>query len=130
MSADQLPPAVRRFIAERIDSIPELEALLLLREYRSRTWTAAEAGERLYVSGTVAAYILAVLEQRGFVSSEGQGYRYTPGSNEQEGTIDALASAYAHHLVPVTELVHAKPSTSVRYFADAFRHLRRILDRK
>lgn len=124
MPADEISDDVRRLIAERIDSIPELEAILLLREYQSRTWTAAEAGERLYVSKSVAAHILGVLEQRGFIARDGDGYRYHPGSSELEATIDSLAVAYSHHLVSVTELVHAKPSANVRHFAEAFRFRR------
>jgi hypothetical protein len=121
MSAPELPDDIRRLIAESIDSIPELEAILLLREYRTRTWTAVQAGERLYVSKTVAAHILAVLETRGFLTADEQGYRYSPSSKELEATLDRLAAAYSHHLVPVTQLVHAKPNASVRHFADAFR---------
>jgi hypothetical protein len=121
MAGDDIPDAVRRLIAERIDSIPELEAVLLLREYRMREWTAADAGVRLYVSKTVAAYILSVLEERGFLACDGQNYRYAPASSELEGTVDELVHAYTQHLVAVTQLVHAKPSASVRQFADAFR---------
>ena len=121
MSAPKIPDDVRRLIAENIDSIPELEAILLLREYRSTTWTAAQAGGRLYVSKTVAAHILAVLETRGFLTGDQQGYRYSPSSKELESTIDRLAEAYSHYLVAVTQLVHAKPNASVRHFANAFR---------
>jgi DNA-binding IclR family transcriptional regulator len=121
MPAYEIPDSVRRLIAERIDSIPELEAVLLLREYGGREWTAAEAGQRLYVSKTVAAHILAVLEERGFLTRNDQSYRYAPVSTDLETTVEELAHAYSHHLVAVTQLVHAKPSPSVREFADAFR---------
>ena len=121
MSPPEIPEDVRRVIAESIDSIPELEAILLLREYGSRTWTADEAGERLSVSKPVAAHILAVLVTRGFLTRDQKRYRYAPSSKELESIIDRLAEAYSHHLVAVTQLVHAKPSTSARHFADAFR---------
>jgi len=119
--ADPIPDVVRRLILERIDSVPELEAILLLREYPGRDWTAAEASQRLYVSQTVGAHILATLAQRGFLVSREQRYRYEPGSPDLAQTIDALAETYAHHLVAVTQLIHAKPSASVREFAEAFR---------
>lgn len=121
MTAEEIPEPVRRLIAESIDSIPELEAVLLLREYREREWSAADAGARLYVSRTVAAHILTVLEQRGFLDRQGENYRYAPKSSALDATIDGLVSAYSQHLVAVTHLVHSKPSTSVRHFADAFR---------
>lgn len=118
---EDIPDDVRRLIADSVDSIPELEAILLLREYRPRTWTAAQAGERLYVSKTVAAHVLGILQQRGVFAGDGESFRYAPASPELEATIDALAVAYSHHLVAVTQLVHAKPNASVRHFAEAFR---------
>lgn len=121
MSDDELPDAVRRLIADRIDSIPELEALLLFRENRSREWGAEEAGKRLYVSTLVAAHILSVLCQRGFFASVGDRYRYEPESRELAGAVDHLAVAYSQHLVAVTQIIHSKPSQNVRDFANAFR---------
>jgi hypothetical protein len=118
---EDIPDDVRRLIADSIDSIPELEAILLLRECRPRTWTAAQAGERLYVSKTVAVHVLGILQQRGVFAGNGESFRYAPASPELEATIDALAITYSRHLVAVTRLVHAKPSPGVRHFAEAFR---------
>jgi hypothetical protein len=108
-------------IAESIDSVPELEAILLLREKSARDWTATEAGERLYVSKTVAGYVLATLAERGFFVFDGERYRYQPASPELAAAIDEFAATYARHLVEVTQLIHAKPSPGVRGFAEAFR---------
>lgn len=116
-----IPEPVRRLIAERIDSVPELEAILLFRENRERAWTAEEAGKRLYVSTTVAAHVLQVLTERGFFAEAVGAYRYGPETPELAETIDLLANAYARHLVAVTQMIHSKPSQSVRDFADAFR---------
>jgi hypothetical protein len=121
MADDPISPPVRRLIIERIDSVPELEAILLLREGGDRDWTAAEAGERLYVSRIVAEHLLRRLAERGFFESAGERYRYRPESAELAATVDALARAYSRHLIAVTHLIHSKPSASVRQFADAFR---------
>lgn len=64
MADEQIPDAVKRLIVDRIDSIPELEALLLFRDNRERDWSAEEAGRRLYVSTLVAAHILRLLSER------------------------------------------------------------------
>ena len=121
MSDEPISPAVRALIAERIESVPELEAVLLLRADPHRAWTAEEAGQRLYVSTTVAAHVLAQLRERGFFDQTGETYRYAPESPELAAAVDDLATAYSRHLVAVTQLIHAKPSRSVREFADAFR---------
>lgn len=121
MSSKDIPDSVRQLIAERIDSVPELEALLLLREHRAQGWTPTEAGQRLYISTTVAGHVLSELTKRGFFACDEGIYRYAPSSPELAAIIDQLAAAYSRHLVEVTHMIHAKPSVSVRQFADAFR---------
>ena len=121
MPSSDIPESVNRLIADQIDSVPELEAVLLLREYRHREWTATEAGQRLYVSTAVASHILSTLAERGFFACGESRYRYAPATPELAVTIDQLADVYSRHLVEVTHMIHAKPSASVRQFADAFR---------
>jgi len=118
---DAISDVVRRLVLSRIDSVPELEAILLLREHAGRDWSPAEASQRLYVSQAVGAHILATLAQRGLLSCTEQRYRYKPDTPELAQTVDALAEAYAHQLVAVTQLIHTKPSPGVREFAEAFR---------
>jgi hypothetical protein len=118
---DVIPEIVRRLITDRIDSIPELETILLLRQYRTQTWNAIDTGKRLYVSSTVAVHMLDALTDRGFFARSADGYTYAPESPQLEAAVDALADAYTQHLFAVTTFVHAKPSMSVRLFAEAFR---------
>jgi hypothetical protein len=121
MPVADIPEPVRRLIVDLIDSIPELEAILLLRAHRDRAWTAEEAGARLYVSVTVAAHVLAVLAERGFVARAALGFRYAPATPELDQLVATLATVYAQNLIAVTHLIHSKPATSIRQFADAFR---------
>ena len=119
--ADDIPENVKRLIAERIDSIPELEAVLLLREHPGEEWDADQAGARLYVSRIVASHILAALAAHGFLVRSGETYRYLPADDSLVSDVEDLARCYSRHLVAVTRLVHAKPGARVRSFADAFR---------
>ena len=121
MASGEIPPEVRRLILEAIDSVPELEALLLLRDTPAQCWTPDSASSRLYVSRTVAAYTLDVLAQRGFLEQTAQGFVYRPVAAEIAQTVDGLARTYAVALVAVTKLIHAKPGPSVLDFARAFR---------
>ena len=116
-----IPDAVKRLIAERIDSVAELEAILLLRGERDRWWTALDAGRRLYVSTTVATHTLSVLSERGFLACDGERYRYEPREDDLDAVVDALSTSYSESLIAVTAAIHSKPSQSVRQFADAFR---------
>jgi hypothetical protein len=118
--AKEIPNSVKQLILARIDSVPELETILLLREQAEHSWTAVEAGQRIYVSPAVAAHILKSLAERGFLACSESGYSYWPETDELRKTVDDLADAYAKHLVEVTRMIHGKPSSSVRQFADAF----------
>lgn len=121
MSRDPISPTVRRFILDAIDSVTELEALLLLRETPDRLWTAVAAGARLYVSPTVAAYTLSALARRELIAESPEGYRYHPPSAQVAEVVNELAATYAAQLISVTHLIHGKPSQSMQDFARAFR---------
>lgn len=121
MSNGVVPDAVRKVLADRIDSIPELEAVLLLRKHRNQTWSVEEAGQQLYLSPVVASHVLNLLTERGFLTRSLQRYQYSPESAELEATVTLLAEVYSKHLIAVTNIVHAKPSAGVRLFAQAFR---------
>ncbi|HSE67197.1 MAG TPA: hypothetical protein VLB12_09430 [Gemmatimonadales bacterium] len=120
MFAAAIPESVRRLIAESIDSIAELEALLLLREH-PRAWTVEEVGARIYVSLPVATYTLGVLTARGFLVRQDGTYRYAPANSALEQAVAGLAAAYSSSLIAVTHLVHGKPTPSIQAFANAFR---------
>lgn len=118
-----IPNDVRRFILESIDSIAQLEALLLLRGSPNEEWGAQKVAGRLYISEKEAASLLARLSAEGltaFNNDKPPLYRYQPDSDDLARIVDRLAETYSKHLVPVTNLVHSKPRTRVREFADAF----------
>lgn len=121
MPLRDIPEVVRRLILEFIGSVPELEAVLLLRSERDRNWTPEEAGARLYVSPTMAAHVLAQLEANGFLASAEGRYHYAPRNPDLDAAVSELASAYATNLIAVTHLIHNRPNTSVLQFAEAFR---------
>lgn len=121
MPLTEVPEHVRRFIVEAIDSVPELEALLLLRTARDRRWSPEDAGARLYVSLPVATHVLSALAARGLLVAEDDTFRYAPMRPELEAVIADVATAYSAHLIAVTRLIHGKPAPSVLQFADAFR---------
>jgi hypothetical protein len=121
MTLMEIPDRVRRFIVDAIDSVPELEALLLLRTHADRAWSAHDAGARLYVSSTMAAHLLNTLTARGLLRRDGDYYRYGPARPEMDDVVNDLAATYVARLIDVTRLIHAKPAASVRQFADAFR---------
>ncbi len=59
---------VDRFILEHIDSVPQLEALLLLFNSRPKAWSADEMAKSLFVRNEVASKILDNLLHRNLIA--------------------------------------------------------------
>lgn len=121
MAQDVVPKEVRDFIDKHIDSVSQLEALLLLRRNPELKWDAPGTANRLYISEQEAAAVLAKLSAEGLlVAEEGGRYRFGCRTAESHELVDRLAGLYARHLIPVTKLIHSKPDR-IQQFADAFK---------
>lgn len=120
MTAGYIADDLRIFILKHIDSITQLEALLLLRANPNEVWDVARAEARLYASRSEVRRVLERLCTDGLLSRDGACYRYQPANSEVAETVDRLAALYASHLIPVTNLIHDK-LRNVRAFSEAFK---------
>lgn len=119
--ATDISDRVLRFLAENIDTVPQLEALLLLWQESSKSWTADEIASRVYVSRDTGQLILRALQARRMATSDDQAlFRYSKDWDETGTLMAEVASAYRRHLVRVATFIHSSASTSVRDFARAF----------
>lgn len=120
MSGDSIPEDVRNFILSHIDSIAQLEALLLLRREPEGAWDAASVGRRLYIANEAAGDLLTRLRSGGFLETNSEIYRFQCRTPELERFVERVADVYSRQLIPVTHLIHARPSR-IREFANAFK---------
>jgi len=67
MSEYFIPDDVAQFILATIDSVAQLEALLLLRADPRQAWAAKTLAARLYITEEQTAEILDALRAKGFV---------------------------------------------------------------
>jgi len=111
---------VDQFILEEIESVPHLEALLLIWNNRPKPWSVEEMAAALYVPPETAGAILQLLQQSGFVTSESDRYMYDPAST-RNGLLQELDRTYRRELVRVSRMIHSKGSPAVREFARAFK---------
>jgi hypothetical protein len=121
---DEFPADLKQFIEFYIESVPQLEALLLLRNDPARRWLAADVAKALYVPENTAATLLADFARRGFavVDSPAEArFAYRSQDAEIDRLIDLLAAAYQERRVAVISLIYSKPLNKVQTFADAFR---------
>jgi len=124
MADDLIPADVSQFILEKIDSVAELEGLLLLSRNPDNSWSVDDLAQRLYADKDQTMDVLEHLHSLDFLKTEGdvfRTYRFDPVSPELEQTVERLSEFYAKYLVPITNLIHSKPQTKVQKFADAFK---------
>jgi hypothetical protein len=122
--ANELPAPVEQFIVQHIESLGQLEVLLLVRQEPERWWRVEEIARALYTPVEICAGVLADLARRGFLAAgepPEPPYRYQPATSELDGLVDAVAETYRERRVAVITAIYSRPVSKVQTFADAFR---------
>lgn len=126
MSDDPLLPHVRALLAERIESVAQLELLLFMYSRRGLALQPGDAAGELRISADWTRSQLDVLTDRGLLARRGEGYAYFPAPGLDEAVRD-LAQAYRNFSVTVVRAIYSRQDQGLMRFADAFR-LRRPPD--
>jgi hypothetical protein len=121
--SEGLPPQLRAFLHSCIESIDQVELLMLLRgsdRFRTARDVASESG----VSAIAARRNLETLSARGLLEvrvGEETSYRYRPKSEELGRYCDLLAQHYITSRPAVLGFVATESRLSIKRFADAFK---------
>lgn len=124
MSLSAIPTNIQRFISTCIDSVPQLEAILLLRDDPEIQWDSKMMAQRLFVSEKQTAEILNRISEVGLATQrlDHHGfYHYHPQSEELREMVNGLAKIYAKNLIEVTDLIHSKTNKQAQQFGEAFK---------
>jgi len=121
-----IPESARKLIAGHIESVAQLEMMLLLRESRERLWTASDVARELRTSEELAEASLGRLSRSGLVEVEIDAggspcFRCAPSARGAAAAVEELAAAYATHKSAVVTLIFSGPEDSIQDFAGAFR---------
>ena len=122
MSVDPISEDIREYITRHVDSIAQLEALLLLRSQPNESWDLLKLAQRLYISEPEVSHALAHLIDARVVSVNDRIFAYEPAPDIRD-IVERVADTYRRHLIPVTDLIHSKPSR-IHQFADAVKFRR------
>jgi hypothetical protein len=116
---------IDRFIRDEIETVPQLEALLLFWRRSPSERTCEDLVRELYVPPATAESILKYLLQRGFIvetrGQAGAAFRLRIGSPQNERMLASLEQMYRHELVRVSTMIHANASPALKGFARSFR---------
>jgi Fe2+ or Zn2+ uptake regulation protein len=122
-SPDVLPTELRAFLHSCIESIPQVEILMMLRG-SERARSAREVASALRVPSATARRDLDTLAARGLLAvhvAEETSYRYHPKSEDLAHYCDLLAEHYVTSRQSVFGFVATESRLSMKRFADAFK---------
>lgn len=133
MVTDGIPEDVRELLLEHVDTVAQLEILLLLHDSAPDRWTSDRVAQVLGIDRHSAALRLGDLVARGFFAtstdSDPPAFWYAPATPALEAAMPRLAQTYKERRVAVISLIFSRPPDPLRHFSDAFK-LRRPKDRK
>lgn len=119
-----IPHEIRQFIAKHINSVEQLEALLLLHSDTSKQWSAETLANELRINPQWAAMRLKNLCAQGFLTVQESGrplYQFNTGAPDLIHLIHLLKNIYTERRVTVINLIYSKPLDNIHIFAEAFR---------
>jgi hypothetical protein len=116
MADSDLPSDVQLFLHDQIDSLEQLESLLLLFRRPEQIWSATDVARELQIGDSVAEEALRALCERGllFIASEPGQFHYRPSSPAVVAQIERLADAHAVQRAALMRLLTAKAIQRVR----------------
>lgn len=117
-----LSDEVDEFILREMDTVPHLEALLLLWNSRPKGWEVDKMAAALYLDrGATREILLGLARRRLAERDQDEVYRYSGDAGERDALIGAVEETYRRNLIRISRMIHSKASPGVRDFADAFR---------
>ena len=119
---DEFPAELKQFIAQHIESLAQLEAMLLLHREPRANGRRGLARE-LYISADMCRRSSPNLERRGLAARDRgrRRFRYASRDAEVDRLLGQLADTYRERRVAVITEIYSNPVKKVQTFADAFR---------
>lgn len=126
MASEQLSDALRLFLQGRLESVEQVETLLLLYRTSPREWSAGMVSRELRSDLITAARRLNSLEAIGLISVRAENdialYWY---EGAEDPMVRELERAYRERRTSLISALVEPASEDLRAFADAFRIRRR-----
>jgi len=116
----ELSEEIRQFIFQHIDSVEQLDMLVLMRLHPERWWTARLMSEELRTSVTSASNRLHILKSIGLViENESSAFQYRPKDAQLRQLVDELDDQYKLRKHTILQLIFSTKK-SAKSFANAF----------
>ena len=121
----EVPFELRQLISRHLESMEQVEILVLLARIESRAWNVSDVASELRWSQRGAQQCLEELARGPLVRRVGSGpgggtYEYAPTPADRE-SVATLMRLYDTRPLLLGRLIYDRPPTVARSFADAFR---------
>jgi predicted transcriptional regulator len=122
MSSIEIPTEVKDFVFHNIDSVEQLEILLILHADSTKWWSSEEISGQLRSNrNSVEKRVQFLIKQKlVVVRSEDSKYSFQPADPRAQHTVDLLSEAYRVQKYRILEIIFS-PMKRSRDFADAFK---------
>ena len=117
-----MTPETATFIERAVDTIHQLEVLMLLRRSPGRFWRVEEVADQLRMSAATVGASARGLQAHGVLVTEDASavaYQYHPQSIALHADVENLVAAYETDPLQVVKAVLDKGSRGFRTFSDA-----------
>ena len=120
-----MTPEAEELVERAVDTIYQIEILMLLRRSPDRYWCVEEIAAELRMTFTTVASSVSRLHVNGLLAAGdanpvAYAYRYEPRSLVLHAGVESLALVYEADPLPVLKAVLNKPPRALRTFSDAF----------
>ena len=120
MSQRDFSPEFRAFVNKFINSIEQIEVLLILRANPERVWNVDEISAIMRSTpNSIRSRLDALTAKKLSAAVPDEGFRYA-ASGRLDAMVEVLSEEYGQRRFSVIELVFSRPDAA-RQFADAFR---------
>jgi hypothetical protein len=114
-----IPENIERLIFAHIDSVEQIEVILLLKAQPEKWWTPEAISGELRTNPKSIQSRLSRTRRLRLFDVQGNAYRYSPKDPAMGNLIDELADCYRIRKHKILELIFS-PAKRARNFADAF----------
>lgn len=121
MKPEELPSAVLRFIDESIQSVEQLETLLLFVSRPTERWTVESLSRELRSHPRSSKHWLESLSQKGFIEKVSDTDFMATTNIDLLVKLQLVQQTYNQYRVTIIERIFSKPNHRLQTLADAFK---------
>lgn len=121
MATSRLPEDVKIILTDHIDSVGQLQVLLVFFNKPNMLWTAQSLSQELRGHETIINHQLHSLEASGYIEQLRPGEFAFTKKAEMLAKASLLHDAYRDMSVAVIAHIYDKPNEKLQGFADAFK---------